>query len=165
MIFSETILGPLIGVIVGGAITVINNFFLEKQKLKREIYLINKNKTDEIYKEIFRELIILKNYYTLFIEPGNELKEGENYKNFGPLTNILNFNNCIEKNNIYLNTNFMKKIESLNSIISTHPSIALQLTLNPDLFDEKVIENLALSAIEKINEIINSIKERFVEEN
>lgn len=151
-----------IGTILGGAISFLSNWLLEKERLKKEILLLNKNKVDEAYKNIFNSLILLKKYYYLFIEPGNEFKEYEDYTKFAPLSKIEEFFNCIEENEIYIDCEFQSKIDKLASKIMSHNNIALAIDIAPENFNAGFIEEISLQALEEIDQIIKFIKKRFI---
>lgn len=159
-----TLIGTLGGTLVGGVTTFLINKKLEQKKFQRDIYFSNKEKIDLAYKDIYDNLLNLKKYYQLFIEFGNEYKESEDYKNFAPLNNITSLMDCIARNELYLNNEFLKKYEEeLFDTIRSHPSLALQLTINPRLFKETDIEDLSKIAIDKIQNFMNFIKKRFEE--
>lgn len=151
-----------IGTILGGVISFLSSWLLEKQRLKKEILLLNRNKVDEAYKNIFNSLILLKKYYSLFTEIGNEFKEKENYKNFAPLEEINIFLNCIEENNIYIDNKLEYKINRFLSKIMIHNHIAITLCMSPEYFTEKSIEEVASQAIKEIDQVIKFIKKRFI---
>lgn len=151
-----------IGTILGGVISFLSSWLLEKQRLKKEILLLNRNKVDEAYKNIFNSLILLKKYYSLFIQTGNEFKESEDYRKFSPLRKITIFYNCIEENNIYIDDKLYDKINKFLSKIMNHNQIAMAICISPDDFTEKDIEEMALQAIKEIDQVIKFIKKRFI---
>lgn len=151
-----------IGTILGGIISFLSSWLLEKQRLKKEILLLNRNKVDEAYKNIFNSLILLKKYYSLFIQPGNEFKESEDYKKFSPLRKITIFYNCIEENSIYIDDKLYDEINRFLSKIMNHNQIAMAICISPDDFTEKDIEEMALQTIREIDQVIKFIKKRFI---
>lgn len=151
-----------IGTILGGVISFLSSWLLEKQRLKKEILLLNRNKVDEAYKNIFNSLILLKKYYSLFIQTGNEFKESEDYRKFSPLRKITIFYNCIEENNIYIDDKLYDKINKFLSKIMNHNQIAMAICISPDDFTEKDIEEMSLQAIREIDQVIKFIKKRFI---
>lgn len=153
----------LLGTVLGGVISLASNFILEQKKLEREIKLINKNKIDEAYKEIFYALILLKKYYVLFINSGNEFKENKNFKEFSPLNKIIDFNECVDKNLLYLDNKLLKKIEKLKYKILFHKNIAVMLQTNYEDFAKNEIEKISSETIEEIETIIEFIKKRFID--
>lgn len=159
-----TLVGTLGGTLIGGVTTFLINEKLEQKKFQRDIYFSNKEKIDLAYKDIYDHLLNLKKYYQLFIEFGNEYKESEDYKKFAPLNNITSVMDCIARNELYLNNEFLKKYEEeLFDTIRSHPSLALQLAINPELFSESDVEAISNTAIEKIQNFMNFIKKRFEE--
>lgn len=151
-----------IGTVLGGIISFLSSWLLEKQRLKKEILLLNRNKVDEAYKNIFNSLILLKKYYSLFIQPGNEFKESEDYKKFSPLRKITIFYNCIEENSIYIDDKLYDEINRFLSKIMNHNQIAMAICISPDDFTEKDIEEMALQTIREIDQVIKFIKKRFI---
>lgn len=151
-----------IGTILGGVISFLSSWLLEKQRLKKEILLLNRNKVDEAYKNIFNSLILLKKYYSLFIQSGNEFKESEDYRKFSPLRKITIFCNCIEENSIYIDDKLHAEINKFLSKIMNHNQIAMAICISPDDFTEKYIEEMALQTIREIDQVIKFIKKRFI---
>lgn len=155
------IIGVVIGAILGGVISFFSNHFLEKQRFNREIALLNKNKIDEAYINIFNSLNLLKEYYEKFIHTGNEFKESKNYKEFAPLNKMTEFFNCVKQNAIYIDDNLNDKIEKLKSKILLHNNIAIAIQNSHEEFNGSEIEKYSLEALEEIENIIKFIKKRF----
>lgn len=154
---------PFLGVIVGGLLTFFSNYLLENKKLEKERLLDNKRRIDLTYQEIYLELLKVRDYYYLFVNYGNEFKESEDYENFSPLNIITNFLNFIKERELFLDKEFLNEFNKIEKTIMQHPSMALQLAINPNMFDINMIESVAKNTIEEINKFIIFLKKRFQE--
>lgn len=143
----------LVPVVIGFLLSELSNICKRKFEFKEQLLLTNYTLRMNAYGRLHKALNQYGNYFTIFLNPGNEFMDSRSTDQFAPLQPFKDFSKDIEFEMLWLEPEVRELVDNLFTESNMACNLAVYSLSDYSIKTEEAIKNTCRSIEKQINHI------------